>query len=144
MSSCLQTLAHGLQSSRSNQQASTAGRASTAEPTARHQDAGSSHHSDRLTPRQQHDQPSLRSATQRAEEGLQQRGEQVQGQMHSMQDTLQEVCQSLQSLQAAFQQPAGAGASVPSRHKVHTLLNCVQLDTGKLCFRVQGPNSQQL
>ncbi|KAL0023938.1 hypothetical protein WJX77_001873 [Trebouxia sp. C0004] len=40
---------------------------------------------------------------------LQRHGEQVQGQMHSMQDTLQGVCHSLQSLQAAFQQsPATA------------------------------------
>ncbi len=99
----LQTLAHGLSSSRSSQQQEPPG--STAQQAPRQQPSGLSHTTDRLMPRQQHDQPSLRAATQRAEQGLQQHGEQVQGQMHSMQDTLQGVCQSLQSLQAAFQQP---------------------------------------
>lgn len=99
----LQALAHGLSSSRSSQQQEQPG--STAQLAPGQQPSGLSHTTDRLMPRQQHDQPSLRAATQRAEQGLQQHGEQVQGQMHSMQDTLQAVCQSLQSLQAAFQQP---------------------------------------
>ncbi len=109
----LQTLAHGLSSSRTSQQQEPP--CSTAQPVNRQQPSGLSHITDSLMPRQQHDQPSLRAATQRAEQGLQQHGEQVQGQMHSMQDTLQGVCHSLRSLQAVFQQPP---ASAQTQSKV--------------------------
>ena len=99
----LQALAHGLSNSRSSKQHESP--CNTSQLAPRQHPSGLSHTTDRLMPRQQHDQPSLRATTHRAEQGLQQHGEQVQGQMHSMQATLQGVCQSLQSLQAAFQQP---------------------------------------
>ena len=112
MSFCLQTLAEGLHSTSNRQQAATS---SATQLAARPPPSGSHHGPDRLNPKLQQEQPSLRGATQRAEQGLQQQGAQVQSHMHSMQDTLQGVCQSLHSLQAAFQQappPAQSQAKV--------------------------------
>ncbi|KAL0038138.1 hypothetical protein WJX79_004465 [Trebouxia sp. C0005] len=71
----LQALAHGLSSSRSSKQQEPPG--GMAQPAPRQQPSGLSHATDRLMLRQQHDQPSLRAATQRAEQGLQQHGEQA-------------------------------------------------------------------
>ena len=129
----LQALAHGLSSSRSSKQQELPG--STAQPAPRQQPSGLSHTTDRLVPRQQHDQPSLRAATQRAEQGLQQHGEQVQGQMHSMQDTLQGVCQSLQSLQAAFQQPP---ATAQKQSKVSLSISSENRLGNSICFAMIG------